>query len=48
MINVVLKMGEQFRIPLDTGIVASGATVASLAKEVRSRQAMTTPSEAAE
>jgi acyl carrier protein len=48
MINVVLKMGETFRIPLDTEIVAKGATVASLAKEVRARQAVATPSAAAE
>jgi acyl carrier protein len=35
LISVVMRMGERFRIPLDTSIVVEGATVASLARCVR-------------
>jgi acyl carrier protein len=37
LINVVVEMGKRFAIPLDTGIVARGATVRALAEAVRKR-----------
>jgi acyl carrier protein len=37
MISVVLRMSEHFKVPLDTAIVAEGATVGSLAKCVKDR-----------
>ena len=35
LISVVMRLGERFRIPLDTSIVVEGATVASLARCVQ-------------
>lgn len=37
LISVVMRMSEQFGVPLDTGIVTNGATVAALAKSVNER-----------
>jgi acyl carrier protein len=37
LISVVMKMSERFGVPLDTGIVTKGATVASLAGSVREK-----------
>jgi acyl carrier protein len=51
LISVVMRMGERFRIPLDTSIVVEGATVASLARSVRrltAEQARAEPAGAAD
>ncbi len=37
LINIVVEMGKRFTIPLDTSIVARGATVSALAAAVRER-----------
>ena len=37
LISVVMKMSERFSLPLDTGIVTQGATVAALANAVQQR-----------
>jgi aspartate racemase len=41
LISVVMKMSERFSLPLDTGIVTQGATVAALANAVREKVSIT-------
>jgi len=43
LINVVVEMGKRFAIPLDTSIVARGATVSALAQAVRERASIADP-----
>jgi amino acid adenylation domain-containing protein len=40
LINVVVEMGKRLAVPLDTGIVAGGATVRALAQAVKERTSM--------
>jgi syringomycin synthetase protein SyrB1 len=37
LINVVVEMSKRFAVPLDTSIVAQGATVSALARAVKER-----------
>jgi acyl carrier protein len=46
LISVVMKMSERFGVPLETGIVTQGATVASLASAVNEKLSNTTNLEA--
>jgi syringomycin synthetase protein SyrB1 len=44
LINVVAEMSKRFAIPLDTSIVARGATVSALAEAVKERASISDPS----
>ena len=47
LINAVVEMGKRFAIPLDTSIVARGATVSALAQAVKERACTLVPSSVA-
>jgi syringomycin synthetase protein SyrB1 len=44
LINIVLEMSRRFAMPLDTSIVAGGATVSALAQAVRKETSNVVPS----